>query len=72
MTNEALKLVQSKQNNGPIISIYTLNIFMDPSTYIMKFIIILKIILHNINFVKIVIARPKNQIWCPKLNVPYF
>jgi hypothetical protein len=31
-----------------------------------------KIILHNINFVKIIIVRPKNQNWYPKLNVPYF
>jgi len=38
----------------------------------MKFIIVLKIILHNIIFVKIIIVGPKNQKWCPKLNVPYF
>jgi hypothetical protein len=55
MTNEALKLVQSKQDNSPIISMY----IMDISIYIMKFIIIFKIILHNITFVKILIVRPK-------------
>jgi hypothetical protein len=38
----------------------------------MKIIIILKIILHHINFVKIIIIRPKNQNWYPKSNVPYF
>jgi len=32
----------------------------------------LKNILHNINFVKMIIRRPKNQIWYPKLNVPCF
>ncbi len=31
MTNEALKLVQSKQDYGPIIPIYIINILMDPS-----------------------------------------
>ncbi len=38
----------------------------------MKFIIIIKIILHNINFVKIIIVGPKNQNQYFKLNVPYF
>jgi hypothetical protein len=32
MTNEALKLVQSKQNNGLIIPMYIINIFINPST----------------------------------------
>jgi hypothetical protein len=50
MTNEALKLVHSKQNNGPIIPMYTINIHMDLSIYIVGF--IFKIILHNISFVK--------------------
>jgi hypothetical protein len=36
MTNETLKLMQSKQDNGPIIPMYTINIFMDPSIYINK------------------------------------
>jgi len=40
MTNEALKLVQSKQDYGHIIPMYVINIFMDPSIQIMKFIII--------------------------------
>jgi hypothetical protein len=31
MTNEALKLVQSKQDYGLIIPMYIINIFMDPS-----------------------------------------
>jgi len=31
MTNEALKLVWSKLDNGPIIPMYTMNILMDPS-----------------------------------------
>jgi hypothetical protein len=31
MTNEALKLVQSKKNCGPIIPIYIINILMDLS-----------------------------------------
>jgi hypothetical protein len=29
MTNEALKLVWSKQNSGPIIQMYTINIHME-------------------------------------------
>jgi hypothetical protein len=33
---------------------------------------ILKIILYNISFVKIIIVRLNNQIWYPKLNVAYF
>jgi len=51
MTNENLKFMQSKRNNGPIIPMYIINIFMDPSICIMKFIIIIKIILHDI-FIK--------------------
>jgi hypothetical protein len=31
MTNEVLKLVQSKWDNGFIILMYTINILMDPS-----------------------------------------
>jgi hypothetical protein len=31
ITNEALKLLQSKGDNGPIIPTYTINIFMDLS-----------------------------------------
>jgi len=61
MTNEALKLVQLKRNYGPIIPMYIINIFMDPSIQIMKFITILKIILHNFSFVKIIFLGPKNQ-----------
>ncbi len=38
----------------------------------MKIIIIIKIILHNISFVKIIILGPKNQFSYPKLNVLYF
>ncbi len=38
MTNEALKLVQSKRDYGFIILMYIINIFMDPSIQIMKFI----------------------------------
>ncbi len=60
MTNEALKLVQLKRGSGLIIPMYTINIPMDFSMQIMKFIIILKIILHNITFVKIIIVKPKN------------
>jgi len=30
MTNESLKLIQSKRDNGFIILMYILNIFMDP------------------------------------------
>ncbi len=62
MTNEALKLVQSKQNCGPIIPMYIINIFMDLSIQRMKFIIILKLILHNINFVKELLQGPKTKI----------
>jgi len=38
----------------------------------MKFIVIFKIILHNISFVEIIVVRPKNQHWYPKLNVACF
>jgi hypothetical protein len=31
MTNEALKLVQSKQNSDPIVAMYIINISMDLS-----------------------------------------
>jgi hypothetical protein len=31
MTNEALKLVQSKWDGGLLIQMYIINIFMDPS-----------------------------------------
>ncbi len=31
MTNEPLKLLESKQDNGPIILMYTINKPMDPS-----------------------------------------
>jgi hypothetical protein len=31
MTNETLKLVQSKWDSGPNVPIYIINIFMDPS-----------------------------------------
>jgi hypothetical protein len=31
MTNEPLKLMQSKQDIGPIIQMYIINIHMDPS-----------------------------------------
>jgi hypothetical protein len=34
--------------------------------------IIIKIILYNISFVKIIVVGPKNQSWYPKLNVPCF
>ncbi len=60
MINETLKLVESKQDSGPIIPMYTINIFMDISIQIMKFIIISKK-LHKIIFVKIIIVRPRNQ-----------
>jgi hypothetical protein len=66
------KLMQSKWNYGPIIPMYIINIFMDPPIEIINLIIILKIILHNIIFVKIIIVRPKSQNWYPKLNVPSF
>ncbi len=33
MISETIKLVQSKQDYGLIISMYTINIFMDPSMY---------------------------------------
>jgi hypothetical protein len=52
MTNEALKLMQSKRNNGPVILMYTINILMDPSIYINRNIIII---------LKIMIIRPKYQ-----------
>jgi hypothetical protein len=42
------------------------NIFVDPSIYMMKFIIISKIILHNINFVKIIRAQKPKLI--PKIK----
>ncbi len=38
----------------------------------MKCIIFKLIILNNINYVRIIIIRPKNQNGYPKLNVPYF
>jgi hypothetical protein len=31
MTNGVLKLMQSKQDHGPILPMYIINIFMDPS-----------------------------------------
>jgi hypothetical protein len=31
MTNEALKLMQSKQNTDPIVAMHIINIPMDPS-----------------------------------------
>jgi len=31
MINKTLKLMQSKQNDGPIIRMYTINIPIDPS-----------------------------------------
>jgi hypothetical protein len=34
----------------------------------MKFIIILKEILYNISFIKIIVIGPKNQNWYPKLD----
>jgi hypothetical protein len=61
MTNGTLKLMQSKQDCGLIIPMCIINISMDLSIYIMKLIIILKIILHNINFVKIIIVGSKSQ-----------
>jgi hypothetical protein len=39
MTNEALKLMQSKRDYDLIIPIYIINILMDSSIYIMRFII---------------------------------
>jgi hypothetical protein len=48
MTSETLKSLQTRQNNGLIISMYTMNIPMDLSIWIMRFIII-KNILNNIN-----------------------
>jgi hypothetical protein len=42
MTNEALKLMQSKRDCGPIIPIFIINILMDPSIQIMKFLLFLK------------------------------
>jgi hypothetical protein len=72
MTNEALKLMQSKRDCGLIILMYTINILMDFSIYVMKFIIISEIILHDIDFVKLIIVDPKNQNWYPKLNIPCF
>ncbi len=42
MTIETLKLMQSKQNNGLIIPMYSINIPMDLSIQIMRFIIIYK------------------------------
>ncbi len=71
MTNEALKLMWSKLDNGPMIPMYTINILMDPSIQIMKFIIFLTIILHNLSFVEMIIVKPKNQNQYPKLNAPY-
>jgi hypothetical protein len=59
-------LVQSKWESDRIIPLYTINIFMDSSIYIMIFIIKK---LHNINFIKKIIIGPKNH---PKSNVPYF
>jgi hypothetical protein len=38
----------------------------------MKIIFMLKIILRNISFVKLIIIRSKNQNWYPKSNVPCF
>jgi len=62
MINETLKLLQSKQDFGFIILMYIINILKDPSIYITKFIIILKIILHNISFVKIFVVGSKTKI----------
>ncbi len=59
MSNETLKLVQSKQNNDLIVAIYIINIPMDFSIQIINIINIISIILHNISFVKKEIVRPK-------------
>jgi hypothetical protein len=68
MIDEPLKLLESKQDNGPIIPMYTINIPMDPSIYIMKFIIIFKIILHNIIFVKVIIVGVQKPKFIPKIK----
>jgi hypothetical protein len=39
MVNEALILLQSKCDSGPIIPMTTINIPMDPSIYIIKFVL---------------------------------
>ncbi len=55
MINEALKLMQSKRNNSPIVPMYTINIPMDNQIfYYLK-----KITCYQ--FVKIIIVEPKNQ-----------
>jgi hypothetical protein len=41
MTNEALNLLQSKCDSGPIIPMTSINIPMDPSIYIIKFVLII-------------------------------
>jgi hypothetical protein len=58
MTNETLKLVQLKWDNGLIIPMYTINIFMDPSIYINNKFLLFQKKLHNNSFVKIMIIRP--------------
>ncbi len=59
MSNETLKLVQSKRNSDVTVAIYIINIPMDSSIYIINIINIISIILHNISFVKIIIIGPK-------------
>jgi len=39
MINENIQLVHSKQDYGPIISMYIINIYIDPSRWKLKFII---------------------------------
>ncbi len=58
MTNEALKLVQSEQNNGLITCQY---IYHGTFTIDNEKFYYLKIILHHISFVKVIIIGPKNQ-----------
>ncbi len=59
MINEALKLMQSKRNNSPIVPMYTINIPMDISIQIIRFLLFKKITCYQ--FVKIIIVEPKNQ-----------
>jgi hypothetical protein len=61
MTSEALKLVKSKGNYGPIIPMYIINIFKGSFNINNEIYYFLKKILHNINFVNITFVGPKNQ-----------
>ncbi len=67
MINEALKLVQSKQDYGFIIPMYIINILMDPSIQIMKFIYYFESNVTYLQFCKIIVLGPKPKL-IPKIK----